>query len=143
MSQAAAQGYKLTTGTATAGVPMHKQCGLGHERKGDAPCPQQSRGVPVSRPCRHVSVPRCGTTQQFVEFLTHETTCASKMLEKTTYEIFYQKRSPEVTWHHAVITVAGTLARQLQINSCQTFDVAFSTIFILFTCFEHRTTTVL
>jgi hypothetical protein len=32
---------------------------------------------------------RCGR-----EFLTHQTTCASEMLEKTTCEIFYQKRPP-------------------------------------------------
>jgi hypothetical protein len=29
-----------------------------------------------------------------LEFLTHETTCASEMLEKTTCEIFCQKRPP-------------------------------------------------
>jgi hypothetical protein len=35
-----------------------------------------------------------GLQSNKLEFLTHETTCASEMLEKTTCEIFCQKRPP-------------------------------------------------
>jgi hypothetical protein len=38
--------------------------------------------------------PKCIEIVQHDEFLTHETTCASEMLEKTTCENFCQKRPP-------------------------------------------------
>jgi hypothetical protein len=74
---------------------------------------------------------------QKAEFLTHETTCASEMLEKTTCEFFFQKRPPthvpgpcrrRSAWHHAAITIWRHLA-------CRHHHASFYSlqIFILFT----------
>jgi hypothetical protein len=89
------------------------------------------------------------------EFLTHETTCASEMLEKTTYENFCQKRPPAAWasagrplppspcrhWHwrqvrprrHAAIGIGGKCGHVTMPPLA--LAASASKIFILFTCF--------
>jgi hypothetical protein len=72
-------------------VLLYQQTVLYVSKKKKKPCPPPGgRGSACAGFCSFSGV---GDVEES-EFLTHETTCPSEMLEKTTCEIFCQKRPP-------------------------------------------------